>query len=458
MLKKENRKNGITMVISAAMAASVLFGCISVNAEEASDIHRWILEEDPEAQEGEVNFWTPFKDTAGVADMVAAFNEIYPNIKVNINTYNNNVDGNLSVNTAMMAGEVDVLHSFGLSNTYKRWENGLYMDLSDFLEENGIDLVENWGTDQYLYDSICYTLPAGGLSFYVSINMNEWENAGMGELPREWTWDEYLEASEKLTHGEGEDKVYGGSDYHSPNYFTYTVYQVNGKNQYYNEDGTSSLDSDLVVNALIRECKAENEDGIWYPKASYIADNLQTQQIYLTGKAATAISPNMVRFIRDQETYPVDFKTAFAPWPVEEAGQTNYMSGVSTFSHVGIASNCADLEASEIFLKWYSTYGCKYLIVAGHMPTWKGTDAGDLVSLVFGSEEEAEKLIDVESFERVCLNFDGPSYIDDNLTAYSEVNSALVEYAQQAFNGVMSPEEAMQAAAREANEAIEQAQ
>ena len=80
---------------------------------------------------------------------------------------------------------------------------------------------------------------------------------------------------------------------------------------------------------------------------------------------------------------------------------TVYCAGTYVFSHVGIATGCQDVDAAWAFTKWYATYGSKYLAIAGHAAVWKGTENDDLVSLIFGSEEEAAKLIDVESFKRV---------------------------------------------------------
>ena len=105
----------------------------------------------------------------------------------------------------------------------------------------------------------------------------------------------------------------------------------------------------------------------------------------------------------DQENDPTDYVTAFAPYPVNEKGQTNYMSGVTPFSHSGLALNCKDIEASWAFLKWYSTYGVKYLVAAGHQPNWKGTDPADAVKLLFGDEETAAKIIDIDSFKRLQI-------------------------------------------------------
>ena len=197
----------------------------------------WIWED--KTLSGEITFAIPFKGNQGMDAMIAEFNESYPNIKVNLHTYSNSSDGNIAVNTAIVNGIVDVIASFGLANTYKRWENGLLLDITDMVEDEGIDLVANWGTDVYKYEDSIYTFPCGGLSNYVAINMTAWKAAGLDKvyngLPTEWTWDEYLEASEKMTEydDKGNVTVYGGSDCQSTNYFMYTLCQLTGGDMYY---------------------------------------------------------------------------------------------------------------------------------------------------------------------------------------------------------------------------------
>ncbi len=427
--------------------------------KDPSDITSWIYEDDKSIA-GTVRFWIPFKGDQGMDDMIADFNKEYPNIKVALTTYNNNADGNLSVNTAIMAGEVDVLASFGLNQTYNRWENGLYLDLTDKVAKEDIDLIANWGTDVYKYKNKVYSLPCGGMSYFISINKNAWDEAGLGDIPTEWTWDEYFEACRKMTKKDdsGKTLVYGGSDYHSVNYYTYAKYQVTGKDAMYNnETGLSSLNSDLIVNSLERKLKAENEEGIWFPLKTYRADNLQTQMVYTDGTVASAICSNIVRFLRDTKNYPMDSLTYFAPYPVEEKGQTNYMSGISVYSHAGITTGCKDEAAAWAFLKYFSTYGSRSLIVAGHQSTWKGTDVSSLVDLVFGSEAEASKIIDVESFKKYVVNYENPSYVETIIDAYSDVTKYVVEYGMYAANGEMSVRDALNEAAAMADEAIKKA-
>ena len=446
-------------VLAILLAAMMLLPMFAT-AEGAADITSWILEEDTSIA-GDISFWMPFKGSQGMDALIADFNKTYPNIKVTLNTYNNNSDGNLSVNTSIMAGEVDVIASFGLSNAYKRWEAGLYEDLTDLVEEEGIDLVANWGSDAFKYDDCIYTFPCGGLSYYVAINMTAWDKAGLGELPTEWTWDEYLAASKAMTeyNEDGTVKVYGGSSYHSQNYFTYVYGQVVGKNAYYDAEGMSSFDEEIMINALKTEYQAEVVDKIWFPKSVYRGDNLQSQQTFLVERVVNScINPNMVRFMPDTENYGVDFITGFAPWPVVEKGQTNYMSGVSPFSHAGIAYEDGrseeEFQACWAFLKWYSTYGVKYLVAAGHQPNWIGTEAGSALELLFGSEENAANFVDIESFKRVVGVSTNPFYYEDELTAYSKVNSLVSEYTMYALNDQMSPEEALAELTKLADEAI----
>mgnify|MGYP002511992853 CR=1 FL=1 len=64
----------------------------------------WIWED--KTMSGEVTFAIPFKGSQGMDAMIAAFNEIYPNVEIKLNTYSNNSDGNASVNTAILAGDV----------------------------------------------------------------------------------------------------------------------------------------------------------------------------------------------------------------------------------------------------------------------------------------------------------------------------------------------------------------
>ena len=102
-MKKTARQNILLTLLMLASTAAI--------AEEA-DLTSWILEDDTSIS-GTISFWMPFNGSQGMDALIADFNSIYPNITIELNTYNNNSDGNMSVNTSILAGEVDVLASFG---------------------------------------------------------------------------------------------------------------------------------------------------------------------------------------------------------------------------------------------------------------------------------------------------------------------------------------------------------
>ena len=418
----------------------------------------WIIEEDTSIT-GKIIFATPFKGAQGMDAMIAAFNEIYPNIEVELHTYYTAIDGSVSINTVLLAGEVDVVAGVGVTGNYRRWVNGLLYDLTDMVEQEGIDLAWQWGTDAYTYDNKVYSFPCGGKSHYIAINMDAWNAAGLGELPTSWTWEEYLEACRKMTRKDdtGKTVVYGGSDHHDLDSIMYTYGQVNGGDLFYDWDGTSSYDSPVLLTALEQKLRAELEDGIWYPTQAYRNDSVTSQQIFCQGDVASTVAFNITNFLSNQETYPdVNWVTGFAPYPTMEAGQVNYMSGVMPDIHAGINAYIEEekMPAAWAFLKWFSTYGAKYLTVAGYQSTWRGTDNGELLPLIYGSEEEATKWVDVESFERVLGRGDLPACMETTIKSYSDVSYALTEPMIKAISGELSAQECLRQALEEAENAM----
>lgn len=405
---------------------------------------------------GEITFYTAFAGENGTDALIADFNQYYPNVKVNYEVYKNNGDGNVGLDTAIMAGgQVDVLLSFGVAYTSQRWENGLLMDLTDRLAADNLDLVTEWGTDAYTYDGGVYAFPSGGLSVYVAINMDKWEAAGLGELPTEWTWDEYLAACEALTErdADGNVLVHGGSDFNQIDYWTYAVRQSKGLNVYYNADGLSDFDNPLFAAALQRELDA-SASGVWYGKSVYQSDGSRSRNEFLNGTNATTVESILTRYIVAGEP---TFKIAYAPYPVNAAGETNYMAGSNPNSFVGVAANTQNPDAAYAFAKFAATYGNKYMFAAGHATTWTGVDSEEILDVVFGSQSEAEKWVDTDSFIKYVVAVGEPAYEEDYIVGYADIQSIVDEYTMYVLNGEMTVEDAMTEMKTLADAAIEDA-
>lgn len=405
---------------------------------------------------GEITFYTAFAGENGTQALIDEFNTYYPNVKVSFEVYKNDANGNVGLDTAMMAGgQVDVILSFGVANTSERWENGMLMDMTDRLAADNLDLVTEWGTDAYTYNDKVFAFPSGGLSVYVAINMDKWEAANMGELPTAWTWDEYLEACEKLTEkdADGNVTVHGGSDFNQIDYWTYAVRQAKGKNVFYNAEGLSDFDNPLFAEALQREVDAAAA-GTWYGKATYQSDSTRSRNMFLGGTNATTIESILTRYITSVEH---DFKIAYAPYPTFEKGQTNYVGGSMPNSFVAVASNTAYPDAAYAFAKFAATYGNKYMFAAGHATTWTGVVADEILECVWGSKEEAEKWIDTESFTKYVIANGEPAYSEDYIVAYAELQALVDEYTMYVVNGEMTVEEALAEMKELGDEAINDA-
>ncbi|MBQ2834439.1 MAG: extracellular solute-binding protein [Clostridia bacterium] len=442
-------KKLLTTLLAIAM---VMMLCVAGIAEGAP---AYIAENAAELT-GEIKFYTAFAGENGTDAMIAEFNKYYPNVKVNFEVYKNSADGNVGLDTAIIAGDqVDVLLSFGVADTANRWKNGLLMDLTDRLAADGLDLVKEWGTDAYKYEDKVYVFPSGGLSMYVAINLDKWNAAGLGELPTSWTWDEYLAICEKLTEKDADGKVvvHGGSDFNQIDSWTYAVRQAKGKNVFYNAEGMCDFDNPLFLQALQHEVDSA-ASGTWYSKAVYQSDSTRSRNMFLNGTNATTIESILTRYIvAGKPTH----KIAYAPYPIYEAGQTNYMGGSIPNSFVAVTSNTKNPEAAYAFAKFAATYGNKYMYAAGHATTWTGVDPNEVLSVVFGSEEEAAKWVDTETFTKCVIAAGEPAYSEDYIVAYSELQALVDEYTMYVVNGEMSAEDALAEMKLLGDEAIEDA-
>ena len=191
--------------------------------------------------------------------------------------------------------------------------------------------------------------------------------------------------------------------------------QVSGGNRYYDPDGTSSYDNPIVINALVRELQAELEDEIWMPKHTYLFDGYHDHRTaFCTSKLASLVTNSMTQklhIIQDNGRRSIpQFQTGFAPYPVEEKGQTNYAAGVTPTVHVGIAENAPNETAAWAFVKWMSTYGSGYLCAGGYVPTWKGAKPEKMAEALYGDLDTAAQWVDMESFCRVLGRTDLPIF------------------------------------------------
>jgi ABC-type glycerol-3-phosphate transport system substrate-binding protein len=81
--------------------------------------------------QGSITWWTPWSEDQGPQEMIAAFNKVYPNIKVEHVKFTNTDEGNVKIDMSFLAGQnIDVFFNFGINRVIPRIQKGLLQDLS----------------------------------------------------------------------------------------------------------------------------------------------------------------------------------------------------------------------------------------------------------------------------------------------------------------------------------------
>lgn len=123
----------------------------------------------------------------------------------------NDETGNMKLETNLLGGDdVDLYMTYTTTYLQKRATSNMALDLSELIERDGFDLVENFGemAESFYVDGKPYSIPTKLDQYGMVLNKDLFDEAGI-EIPTEWSFDEFREICKKLTHGEGADKVYG---------------------------------------------------------------------------------------------------------------------------------------------------------------------------------------------------------------------------------------------------------
>lgn len=405
-----------------------------------------------------LKIWGGIQPEYGYTDAIANFNEEFASkgIQAEYVRYVNDTDGNLQVDTYLMGGDqIDVLVGYGAANLLNRAENGLIMNMTEALNAAGFDAVKELGSasmSQYWVDGDqIYGLPSiYSNNRWMMINVDMFEEAGI-EIPYDgWTYAEFYEAAEKLTKGEGLDKVYGMNWTIKPdiNSAIGVVSSVLGQNSYYKDlDGTESNFDDAAWVEGMKLIDDTMKNGYAFSLADEMSESLSVANTFVEGKCAMTLQISQLRLALDTETYPHDFKTALVPGPVPNESylttEYQYHSNYSgTNDLVCVASSSKYPEACMQFVTWYITGGMAPLSAFGRCPLWSGFEAS-AISAVLADKADYLDLTSLENY----LGIDkGAALEAPKLNAYNEINDIIKEEIQNILLGQSSVDDALASA------------
>lgn len=446
-----NKKEIIGVLTAlAVMTIFLLLGIfIGYKGDDDSDI----------SQIKEIHVWGSVPESAGPAEMIDNFNEAYAKsgIRAEYYYYDNTVAGNKGLETTLLSGSnIDVYFTYDIAVMQKRVEGNMAVDFSEYLAKNQIDLKSYYNIDvsSCYIDGKPYSIPTKLDQYGIVINKDMFDAAGI-EIPTEWDYEEFREIAKKLTYGEGKDKVYG-MFFCSQQNFGYIIDFMApcsmGGNPLYNKvNGLSNFESDQMKGLIEMVYQMMKVDKSAPTHEDSVIQKLTQESMFLTERCAMTIGPWIIRSIKDEESYPHDFTTAFAPYPVENKNQKNFDQGrLGDYLSINPYSNYKD-EAWE-FVKWYTTEGILPLAEGGRIPAYKEFDVNQITEILLKNSGDK---IDKESAIRVLIE---PK---NNYAVATKTNklSDLYNIARDMFEEIMtekkSVEEGLQEAQKQGDEVLQ---
>ena len=305
------------------------------------------------------------------------------------------------------------------------------MDLTPYVEATYDIDQPGWGHFYQTHSPMGYPtgVPAEINVMCIDYNMEMIKNAGLEDpydlwKRGEWTWDMFLEYTQKLTTGEGTDKVYGFTSEEGI-WWTANWVWSNGAS-FYNGDHTESLlTDDAFVEAVDFMFKLHSEYGI--APLCIAAENYPTS---LVPAQRVAMWGDCLYYRASFQNLPFDY--GIVPWPVGPQGtQTgNWGSGLA----FTIPANSPHPDEAWEVIEFFSNYENTKSMMAngGGIPVVRkngklcGTPA--VIDKDFGSELlaellDADVLVILTAVEKVAINFNKPDQkgLDDLTPAQAKI-------------------------------------
>ena len=397
---------------------------------------------------GTLNVWGGVPPENGPDELIAAFHEEHPDIKVIYTRYVNDDEGKLKLDTSLQGGvPIDVFYTYDTPTLTKRVDAGLTADLTDKIT-NDSDLAQ-FGPDEspatnVVFDGKVYSIPAQKSPTIVYVNDDMLSEAGI-TIPDDWDIDDYHEVARQLSKG---DSVFG--TYNTPPIPKYTL----GPNFYYSPDGESSSFDNPIWREYLELALDMQADGSALPRRTIVAEQLETfvHGPLLTGRVAMLPGQLFVlRYVSDLTEFPHDFKIRAVPNPAPVKGEEAWNDG-AIGDHISISTKSENQDAAWTFVKYCLLNGSP-MIKGGRLPSLLDpSKQAQAVADLLGPDRET--LYDVASFEKAIFGTPYKIPIDTITTAAVEVDTIYKKLHNEVLLGQLSVDDFVTQAAQQADDAI----
>lgn len=397
-------KRGLTMLnktVRSLTAISIIAGLLSGCTGSPNAKNSEVTDKKAEQVTLKFHFWYN-EDQDNWKTVYKEFEKKYPNIKIEAVTAgdNNSIEYLKKLDLAAASGDqIDVM-MFSLPQQYaQRAAINMLEPLNDYIAKDGYKVQDEYFIDPTIGDKV-YALPAKKATFFVMLNKNHLDEAGL-PIPKDWTWDEFLDYSKKLTKGEGANKRYG-TYFHTFPLF-YQLVQFNQMDNYflYKADGkTLNINTPLIKRSLDIRKQAEVVDKSATPYSETISQKLSYRPQYFSEKASMIITGDfMIPEAGGTDKVPTNFKTVFAPYP--RASKNDPITTTLGGDLMAMYAKSKHKEEAYQFIRWYTTEGIQ--LQGKYIPSWKNADVSKALDNLIASSKTPDK-VDKESLLYVMKN------------------------------------------------------
>lgn len=444
------KRNNRFLIMISVLFLLLLSACSGSKESSSSE-----KPEDKKAEEEEVveiKYFNWDADQTAINKIIADFEAKNPNIKVKSEVLipgGTAVDNMTRMDVLMSAGEqVDVVSIPNVDQAVLRAANGMFEPLDDYFKKDKLDIKEEYLINA-AYDGKVYALPHLTNYWYVLLNKDHLDEAGLPVPEVGWTWEDFKEYATKLSKGEGKDKRYGvyfhtWGEYANPILFA-------EKEHPYMIDEKKSIFDDKSFDYWFELRRDLEKSGAIKPFSDVIGAELNYRTEFFNEQASMLMTASWtVADVGNVEKYPHDFKTAFAPMPrmSEDSplGSTNIAGEFSA-----VSKNSKHKEASYKFLKYVTAEGSQ---VRG-LSSWKDADGEATINNMVAGKEN---YYDVDSLLHTLFNDEVKgAYTSDLAISYgNELKKNVLEagFTKFMLDGI-SVKEAKEYMVEEANKIIE---
>ncbi len=414
-------KKFLATLLAAATVASALTGCGGESktdrASSAGGNSGAQSEAPADGEKVNLRFVSWLRAYEDLDQKVAdAYMKDHPNVNVTFEYFGDMTASEYykKVDLMVMGGEeMDILMTSAFAEHAQRAGSGAYLQLDEYFEKEGVKPEDAYSIVQKV-DGKMYGIPGDLKSWFVILNKDYLDEAGLSVPDLNWTWDDYREYAGKLTQGDGATKRYG-SYFHSWDLYDYMGMWSNyPDNPMFNADATTvNFDHPMFKEWLQFRYDMENVDKSQVPFADVKSMNMNYRDKFFNGQIAMLpIASFIVPELDDQDKYPHDFVTTFAPIPAWEDAEPGTTYTEAHFYSVSKTSKHPQ-EAFD-FIRFYTTEGLKIRGIS--VSAEKGIDKMEFMNLQINEP----KYVDTEALEKVINNPAWKDNVYQNVPPYNK--------------------------------------